>query len=109
MVQRSSRARNVKTDCADHVWPAVPQPGTPMIMAVGSARGKGGKKTYPIYVLWVCAEKNGKLLLLNADEMLVPASEMLATYSYSPVTRRATLLRHATVHGLVSDCRSHAS
>ena len=103
-----------ETNDTNHVWLAVSQSGTPMIMAVGSARGEGGKKTYPIYVLWVCAAEGGKLLLLDEKEMLVPASEMLATYSYSPLTRRATLLGHASVHGLVrgsetqkSQCKSN--
>ena len=74
-------------------------------MAVGPARGTGGRKTYIIHVLWLCAAAGGKLTMRDPlTEGHVPGSELLATYSYSPATRRTTLLGHADVHGLVRGC-----
>jgi hypothetical protein len=68
----------------------------------------GIKKTYPVYVLWLCAKKGGKLLLYNypLTETVLPAAELLTTYSYSPATRRVTLRGQANVYGLVR-CPTH--
>jgi hypothetical protein len=75
--------------------------GSQAQMVVGPATGKGSKKTYPVYVLWLCAKKGGNLQLNTPTDTVLAAEELLTTYSYSPATGHTALLGHASVHGQV--------